>query len=241
MSAKTRFVVNAFDKIVFCGDSLVAGGVSGGGGISVSWDVPLQTLLNNQFTPSVNCRCVDKGRPTLYSVQGFVATQMDYWAGHSVALCTGVGANLVFVSWGRNDASGNAVAPATTVANLITGCQNVWAVEPNIRFVMIPSTIENGEQRPDGANADDSFMTAMDTALMAGADTLQTFSDANGKGGITAISLRSWCFATELPLRNPTNGAALHTITVDNLHLNRTGAQDFAAQLMTFADLSLAP
>lgn len=213
-----------FEVVDYSGDSLVAGGIGGPAGTSVPWRTPLEADVNATFNVTQACKVVDAGRPLSYHVHGYSGTQMDQWASTAVADVTGHGCTIAFVAWGRNDAVAG-TAPATTKANLKSGVLAVWAVEPNIKVVVV-GVQEDGELWPDGAGPNDAAIDAMNVAIHAGADEL------SASGPISYIDIRTFWFSV-IPALNPANTNGNYTMTVDNLHLNAVGARKTADYLWT--------
>lgn len=215
MGARSTYVLGPFERIVITGDSLVAGGISGVGGISVPWRDQLEPIINQTFNGTSPCKVQDLGRPTLYRIQGFSSTTMAQWSSGYAAQVLGQGCTLCFVAYGVNDAL-MAVAPATTAANLRTGVLGCWASEPGIKMVVV-GPMNDGVQWPQGANAADAAIAATSAAMQAMCDTL------SASGQITWIDPRTYWFSI-VPTYNPTNVAGTGGLTVDGLHLNNVAA-----------------
>lgn len=217
MPARSTFVWGPYERAVINGDSLVAGGIGGGGDISTPWRSPLLNPITTSFTSYVGCRRVDQGLPLAYDINGFSSTQMSQWQSSATTLVLGRGYTTCFVAWGVNDASAfPATQPSDTANALSAGVLGCWASEPGIKMVIV-SPMNNGVQWPQGANAADANIAATSAAMQAMCDTL------SASGTITWIDPRPYWFSI-LPTYNPGNVAGTGGLTVDGLHLNNAGA-----------------
>jgi GDSL-like Lipase/Acylhydrolase family len=209
-----------YEKPMFAGDSLVAGGISGTGGLSMPWRYPLQNNVTQTFLTPSSCRYVDTGMPTTWAVNGYSGTLMDTWQTNAVAITTGKGYTIVFVAWGVNDASTGGSSITNVGTYLSNGCNAVWAIEPGIKFVVV-GPMNNGEMWPQGANAADANIALVTANIKTACDTL------SASGTITYLDPRTEWFPM-IQIANPANTNGNFTLTVDNLHLNPTGAAQVA-------------
>ncbi|HZC31237.1 MAG TPA: SGNH/GDSL hydrolase family protein [Gaiellaceae bacterium] len=222
MTALSTFAFGPSERVVLVGDSLVKGGISGVTGLSVSWNVPLKTMIDSAFTGTQNCRCFDAGRPLLWDNQGVSSTDLSYWVAAAPAAVLGKGATVCMFAVGVNDAT-NGVTAAQARGRLDAIIGNLWASEPGIRFIVLDA-MENGELWPDGAGPHDAAIDQVNIGLSQACD------DLSPSGVITYLPTRAWWF-TQIPSYNPTNTNGNFTLTVDNLHLNGLGAKLQAAYM----------
>jgi hypothetical protein len=208
------------EVVDYCGDSLVAGGVSGAGGVSVAWPTP--------FEADVDATLGAAGKPRATAVHGYTGTQMSAWAA-TYRDVLGHAGTIAFVAWGVNDAIAR-VAPAATRASLEAGVRAAWAVEPTKRFVII-GPMNAGERWPEGAGDVDASIEATSAAMKAGADALAA------SGTITWVDPRAWWFPA-IEAANPTDTEGALALTVDGLHLNARGASGAADFIWSLRDPS---